>query len=312
MWNHLLAAVLLEQAGFHLKVSYEDTLNQYFLENPEDETLLELEFNSSNIAQSIRMLRAKYDRDQFAALICEELKELYENTALKEFVPCAYKLWQIMPFSVIPLSDLGYIKKSLTKKNMEQADAICREMFRYYADGLDRKPVAGESIGIQEYKSMKPGNVAPDFEGAERFLGFELHRSIRDFYSRVFAQKICGEVVIPDKGFTIPIGIKRFDTWFSFNKIKGRTEYRLLPCNRPEDSARFIRDQFYLWTGGNDFGERIMIGEFRTGIGDILILINNQTGAVEWVDCGYGYFDKYEKNPNGILAEDIEQFLQKL
>ena len=27
----------------------------------------------------------------------------------------------------------------------------------------------------------------------------------------------------------------------------------------------------FLWTGGNDFGERIRIGEFRTGIGDIIV-----------------------------------------
>lgn len=41
-------------------------------------------------------------------------------------------------------------------------------------------------------------------------------------------------------------------------------------------------------------------------------LCYNQTNAVEWVDCGYGHFKKYEKNPNGIPAENLEQFLQKI
>ena len=47
-------------------------------------------------------------------------------------------------------------------------------------------------------------------------------------------------------------------------------------------------------------------------MGDFLILFNNNTGNVEWIDCGYGYFDIYEENPNGIIANDIDEFLSKL
>ena len=43
-----------------------------------------------------------------------------------------------------------------------------------------------------------------------------------------------------------------------------------------------------------------------------MILFNNDTGNVEWIDCGYGYFDVYEENPNGIIANDIDEFLSKL
>ncbi|MDE6621521.1 MAG: hypothetical protein K2K74_13770, partial [Lachnospiraceae bacterium] len=61
----------------------------------------------------------------------------------------------------------------------------------------------------------------------------------------------------------------------------------------------------------NDFGERVFIGDFYTGIGAISIVINNQTNMVEWVvDCGYGHYEKNEKNPHGVLADNIDQFFQ--
>lgn len=324
MWEHLLAVLVLEQLGLNLNTSYEDTLNQYFIENPEDEVLLELEYCSSDLEKSRRIFNrncirsVKFDRHQFAVFICEKLEEIYENMPLKEFMPCAYKLWQLLPVCEfdIPLMDLCYYNKPSAKKSLEQADATYREMFRYYSDGhdsktVDNKPIEKKSISIQEYLSVKPGSIAPDFERAEMLLGFELNKCVTDFYSRVFASKICGEIVIPEEGFIIPIGNKRFDEWFKFNKIKGKTELRLLPCECLYSSAEFIYDSFINWTGGNDFGQRVYIGEFYARIGQISIILNNQTGKVEWVDCGYGHYEKYEKNPHGILAEDIEQFFTK-
>ena len=59
-------------------------------------------------------------------------------------------------------------------------------------------------------------------------------------------------------------------------------------------------------------GDRAWIGVIKKDMGDFLILFNNDTGNVEWIDCGYGYFDVYEENPNGIIANDIDGFLSKL
>lgn len=56
----------------------------------------------------------------------------------------------------------------------------------------------------------------------------------------------------------------------------------------------------------------MLIGELFTGIGEISIVINNRTGAVEWVDCEYGQYEEYEKNPHGVLADHMDSFLQKL
>ena len=69
-----------------------------------------------------------------------------------------------------------------------------------------------------------------------------------------------------------------------------------------------IKTAFTDWTGGNDFGHRALIGAIVTNMGDFLVLFNNDTGNVEWMDCGYGYFDVYEENPNGIIADSVDAF----
>lgn len=232
-------------------------------------------------------------------------------------MPRAYRLWQIIPGrSDAPFLNLGCIDKVPAEKDIPRAEALYRELFRYYPDGFDKEPQSGTiyeaNVTMKEYMSVCQGSVQPDFEKAELLLGFPLHESTKDFYSRVFAPTIVGTVVLPEEGFTVPIGNKRFDKWFSFNEIKGKTGIRLLPCVSPKSSAGFIRDHFYIWTGGNDFGQRVYIGYLSTNIGGITIVINNRTGAVEWVDCGYGHYEKYEKNPHGILAENMEEFLHKL
>ncbi|MBO5055581.1 MAG: hypothetical protein J6C64_04395 [Lachnospiraceae bacterium] len=321
MWEQLLVSILLEKAGFHLENNYEETLNQYFLQNTENEFLLELEYISSDLEKSFNTLKKdcvgdvkKYNRHKFASIICQELEKVYDYTPLKEFVPCAYKLWKILPICQYepPLLDLCYFSKLPDEKNIVRADTTYREMFRYYSEGFDRKSADVSDMSLQKYVSLNAGTVEPDFDRAEMLLGFKLNQSVRNFYSRAFAQKINGNVTIPEEGFTISIGNQRFDKWFNFNGIEGGTEIQLFPCTSRKSSPRFIRDHFYTWTGGHDFGERVLIGKFYTEIGSILIVINNQTEGVEWVDCGYGHYAKYEKNPNGILAEHIEQFLKKI
>lgn len=36
------------------------------------------------------------------------------------------------------------------------------------------------------------------------------------------------------------------------------------------------------------------------------------TLKIDWADFGYGYFDVYEKNPYGIVADSAEEFFGKL
>ena len=102
-WEQLYSALLLEKAGFEAARSYEDTLNEYFLENPEDEFLLELEFTSSDQNKSLHMLRTKCETDfrinQIAPTLCELLQKVRDSSALEEFEPCLDRLWQLLPLA---------------------------------------------------------------------------------------------------------------------------------------------------------------------------------------------------------------------
>lgn len=325
MWEELLAAATLERAGFLLdnkdEGNYEKLLNQYFMQNIEDEFLLELQIISSDLEQTFYRLKKdcarnfkKYNRCRFAYIVCKKLEKIYNNISLKEFTDCACRLWEMLPICQLepPLSDLRYLHQVPVKRDIVCLAMTCREMFRYYFDGLDREAADAKEMSLQNYLSIHDGRINPDFERAEILLGFELNQSIRNFYSRVFARKIIGNLIIPKAGFIIPTGKKRFDQWFSSNGIEGKTEIHLFPCPGLKNSSRFIRDHFYQWTGERGFGERVWIGEIYTRIGAISIVINNLTSVVEWVDCGYGHYTQYEKNPNGVLAEHIEPFIEKL
>lgn len=166
---------------------------------------------------------------------------------------------------------------------------------------------------ISEFAIKEKGSIDIDWNEVEKHINFKLHDNVKDYFSRAFSNNsIIGSVKFTEKDFIKPTGNKRNDTWFSFNRCEGKVEFELEILKKAENAAFEIENAFNIWTGGNDFGHRAMIGQFYFNIGQILILINNDTGKVEWLDCGYGYFDIYDENPNGILADDIQEFLNKL
>ena len=166
---------------------------------------------------------------------------------------------------------------------------------------------------ISEFIGKEKGNITIDWNEVEKHISFKVHDNVKDFFSRAFSDKcITGSVNFIEKYFIKSTGNERNDAWFSFNKCEGKIEFELELLTKAEDATLEIEKAFNDWTGGNDFGHRVKIGQFYFNMGEILILINNDTGKVEWIDCGYGYFDIYDENPNGILANDIQEFLNKL
>ncbi len=148
-----------------------------------------------------------------------------------------------------------------------------------------------------------------NWEQVEAHLGFCIHSDLKNCYTKIIHKTIEGQIDFVEKDFLEETGDERNDTWISFNQCEGYVPYELFPLGT---SPKDIEGAFTLWTGGNDFGHRAMIGTFSFNIGEISILFNNDTGKVEWIDCGYGYFDTYEENPNGILAQSISEFFRKL
>ena len=162
-----------------------------------------------------------------------------------------------------------------------------------------------------EFIEVQAKSIDINWNDIEEDLEFKLHDNIKDFYSKVRDTKIKGLINF-NKQWVVSLGNERNDNWLI--KLEDDTvEIFLRPLKRADDIFEQIESNFEDWTGGNDFGNRICIGEFSfSSIGQVLILINNDTGNIEWVDCGYGYFEVYEENPNGILANNLQSFLETI
>ena len=167
-------------------------------------------------------------------------------------------------------------------------------------------------MNLVVFLNSKVGTAQFDWEEIETELGFQLNEGLKSFYSRAYERIIRGEINFKEADYIVPTGNDKFDKWFSFNKIKGKIEIKLNTIKSQEDAQTRINNAFYEWKGKNDFGQRFLMGNFYTKIGNILILFNNETGKVEWMDCEYGYFNVYEQNPNGVLANTMDEFIEKL
>ncbi len=164
-----------------------------------------------------------------------------------------------------------------------------------------------------EFLKIEAGTMQIDWENVEKHMGFAIHKDLKDFYSRNKGKNIEGTVNFVQKKFIEKTGNKRNDTWFSFNRCEGTVHYKLnLLSAKHKTFADAVDYVFSVWTGGNDFGHRAFLGTLSVKMGEITILFNNDTGKIEWVDFGYGYFDVYEENPNGILANSMQEFFNKL
>lgn len=170
-------------------------------------------------------------------------------------------------------------------------------------------------LTIRDLKNTPAGTVKIDWQEAERAVGFKIHEDLKSFWSRCVCNSprgIEGEFNLKESEFIYPIGNDKFDKWFSLNECEGKIPYEICVLKDPENTVAEIERSFNYWTGGNDFGHRALIGKLWTDMGDFLILFNNDTGNVEWNDCGYCYSEVYEENPHGIISRSIDELLEKL
>jgi len=171
---------------------------------------------------------------------------------------------------------------------------------------------------IKQLQAAAAGTIIIDWNAVEEMIGFELHDSLKDFYSRMLGSKnkygtISGRIKYDPARF-----VKRYvneENWLeNANSDLNHAAFslNLLTQTDVEYVADYLQDAFKGdWTGGNDFGHRAYIGEIRINIGQISLVFNNDTGEYEWVDFGYGYYDIYTDNPYGIVADNTQEFLDK-
>lgn len=165
---------------------------------------------------------------------------------------------------------------------------------------------------LHGFLALKDNTLSIDWSSIENDIGFQLHDDLKKLYSRAYTKYVRGEIKFKDKDFIVPTGNKTFDEWFSKNRCNGKVDISLNLIKDQDFVDATIRKAWKGWMGPFDFGKRILIGNFDMKIGRILILFNNDTGCIEWLDCEYGGYGTLEKDPNGILANNIEEFLNKL
>ena len=168
-------------------------------------------------------------------------------------------------------------------------------------------------ISFEDFVNIQNASIHPDWNLIESVLGFQIHNGLKNFYSKMRCDKpgcIQGTYHLKASQFIQPSN-NEFASWIEL--ISGDIDYELYPLCTQEDDLSCIQEAFFKWTGGFNMGRRAMIGSFFTEVGnDFLLLFNNDTGAIEWNDPGFGYFEVYEQNPYGIFANDIEEFYIKL
>lgn len=165
---------------------------------------------------------------------------------------------------------------------------------------------------IDKWKSAKPDTLKIEWAAVENELGFELHDSLKNFYSRITAKSFKDMMKFDHKGF-VKKYVNRADWLEGANGSAPKVGYELYPLENTDTEycKAFFKDMFFGdWTGGNDFGRRILIGEIFLNIGQVYLVFNNDSGDFEWVDLGWGYCDVYEDNPYGIVADTVEEFLE--
>lgn len=138
--EELLAYALLLYKGFPLEDEYQKRLDDLFIKNPTDDVLLELEFISNNLKESIIYLRTHFGYNHFCyeifgQVLMQKLKIYYDNTELKQFSYKVYSLWKNLPRNIQneePFSMLSYADDPLSYGDEIQTRKLYEYILDYY------------------------------------------------------------------------------------------------------------------------------------------------------------------------------------
>ena len=191
--------------------------------------------------------------------------------------------------------DINILKDS--KKYCITVEEVCNNEIIFY--WKDEDPFV---ISKEEYLNNTRYKKDIDFSKAEEELKFPLHEDLKKFFRKSnFCHMYGGlsENQIPST--------EKWGKWFEEDVV-----ITLFGMDVGDNFERFIKSKFEEWTGGNDFGHRVWIGDLVDNRGNMLIVFNNDNGNVEWIDSEYGNFGNLEEDPNGILCTNIHNFIEML
>ena len=122
------------------KESYFRRLDTLFLDNPKNELLLHLEWET-NISEAILYIKTQIDSnildyELFGKILMEKIKTYYEhNPNIKIFSDKMYRLWKSLPETLQkkePFFALCYADDPLSWGDEEQTREIYKHMMNYY------------------------------------------------------------------------------------------------------------------------------------------------------------------------------------
>jgi len=142
MIEKLLSCSILLSVGLMPHKDYTDTLDALFMEMPENNLLLDLEFNTSDIDKTISEIKiysAEHDIDfaVFGKFLIKGLKKAYFDsvTDIKGFAYKIYAIWNMLPSSiqtVEPFWTMNYGDDPLSWGDVEQTKNLYEKMLQFY------------------------------------------------------------------------------------------------------------------------------------------------------------------------------------
>lgn len=142
--EELLACVFLYREGLMSGAACREKLDQLFLEDPEDDLLLELEWNFPDMKEmAVRVWEYwgahanSFSGEVFGRFLMARLKELYrqEGPDISSFAGRMYSLWEGLPpwlQDVQPFWTLCYADDPLSWGDEAQTRELYQEMLNYY------------------------------------------------------------------------------------------------------------------------------------------------------------------------------------
>ncbi len=140
MYEGLYAHVIFIKTTPRLSERYKNYLDDLFIENSEDELILELQWCTNDLEKTVvTIMSALHDVEldyvECRKAIIAELEVLYNELELEEFAELGYSVWNNLEGEMRdekPLNDLCFADDPLSWGDKEQSIEIYQKLFRYY------------------------------------------------------------------------------------------------------------------------------------------------------------------------------------
>ncbi len=142
MYEKLLVYALLYVTGYDTMQMYRNLLDLIVVNNPEDYEIIELRylFDKEAISHTLEIMNSiDFDKNLFGKELMVALKEIYlEQSDIKEFGNCMYKLWGHFPGKINmeePFYTLNYADDCLSFGDEKQCRELYEKAFGFYENG---------------------------------------------------------------------------------------------------------------------------------------------------------------------------------